>query len=141
VRSGRPKALLTISSDERAQLVAITRSRSLPAALALRANIVLACKRELSNAVVATWLDVNPHTIGKWRNRFIADGIKGLYDEMRTGRPRTVDDMAVAELITKTLARKPMGTFSPSRCQIHSTRLSFDCPARLAQQRGDLAMR
>jgi putative transposase len=48
-----------------------------------------------------------PRTIGKWRNRFIADGIKGLYDEMRTGRPRTVDDMAVAELITKTLARKP----------------------------------
>ena len=107
VRPGRPKALLTISSDERAQLVAITRSRSLPAALALRANIVLACERELSNAVVATWLDVNPHTIGKWRNRFIADGIKGLYDEMRTGRPRTVDDMAVSELITKTLARKP----------------------------------
>jgi putative transposase len=106
VRTGRPKALLTISSDERAQLVAITRSRSLPAALALRAKIVLACERELSNAVVATWLDVNSRTIGKWRNRFIADGIKGLYDEMRTGRPRTVDDMAVAELITKTLARK-----------------------------------
>src|SRR5437016_6901173 len=33
-----------------------------------------------------------------------------------------------------------MGTFSPSRCQIHSTRLSFDCPARLAQQRGELAI-
>jgi hypothetical protein len=26
---------------------------------------------------------------------------------MRTGRPRTVEDEAVAELITKTLARKP----------------------------------
>jgi putative transposase len=31
----------------------------------------------------------------------------GLYDEMRTGRPRTVEDEAVADLITKTLARKP----------------------------------
>ena len=48
-----------------------------------------------------------PHTIGKWRKRFIADRIEGLYDEMRTGRPRTVEDEAVAELITKTLARKP----------------------------------
>src|ERR1700690_2399344 len=107
MRTGRPKALLTMSSDERAHLLAITRSRSLPAALTLRAKIVLACERESSNAVVATRLGVGPHTIGKWRKRFIADRIEGLYDEMRTGRPRTVEDEAVAELITKTLARKP----------------------------------
>jgi putative transposase len=92
------KALLTMSSDERAHLLAITRSRSLPAALTLRAKIVLACEREPSNAVVATRLGVGPHTIGKWRKRFIADRIEGLYDEMRTGRPRTVEDEAVAEL-------------------------------------------
>ena len=87
--------------------MAITRSRSLPAALTLRAKIVLACEREPSNAVVAARLGVGPHTIGKWRKRFIADRIEGLYDEMRSGRPRTVGDEAVAELITKTLARKP----------------------------------
>src|ERR1700676_5004382 len=107
MRTGRPKAVLTKSSDERAHLLAITRSRSLPAALTLRAKIVLACEREPINAVVATRLGVGPHTIGKWRNRFIANRIEGLYDEMRTGRPRTVEDEAVAELITKTLARKP----------------------------------
>jgi hypothetical protein len=50
---------------------------------------------------------VGPHTIGKWRNRFITDWIEGLYDEIPSGRPRTVEDEAVAELITKTLARKP----------------------------------
>ncbi|TYO66823.1 IS630 family transposase [Bradyrhizobium hipponense] len=107
MRTGRPKAMLTISSDEHAELTAITRSRSLPAALTLRAKIVLACEREPSNAAVATRLGVGPHTIGKWRNRFIANRIEGLYDEMRTGRPRTVEDEAGAELITKTLARKP----------------------------------
>jgi putative transposase len=37
--------MLTISSDERPQLVAITRSRSLPTALTLRAKIVLAGER------------------------------------------------------------------------------------------------
>src|SRR5262245_37648168 len=67
MRTGRPKAMLTISSDERTQLIAITRSRSLPAALTMRARIVLACEREPSNAVVATQLGVGPHTIGKWR--------------------------------------------------------------------------
>ena len=58
MRTGRPKALLTMSSDERAQLLAITRSRSLPAALTLRAKIVLACEREPSNAAVAARLYV-----------------------------------------------------------------------------------
>ena len=46
MRTGRPKTTLTMSSDERAHLLAITRSRSLPAALTLRAKIVLACERE-----------------------------------------------------------------------------------------------
>ncbi|VIO69853.1 hypothetical protein CI41S_21000 [Bradyrhizobium ivorense] len=118
MRTGRPKAMLTISSDERTQLTAITRSRSLPAALTLRAKIELVCEREQSNAIVATRLGVGPHTIGKWRNRFIANRIEGLYDEIRTGRPRTVEDEAVAELITKTLARKPktatIGACAPS---------------------------
>src|SRR5262245_39562864 len=107
MRTGRPKVELTMSSEERAQLLAITRSRSMPAALTLRAKIVLACEREPSNAVVATRLGVGPHTVGKWRNRFIAGRIEGLHDEVRSGRPRTVEDEAVAELITKTLARKP----------------------------------
>ena len=77
MRTGRPKATLTMSNDERTRLLTITRSRSLPAALTLRAKIVLTCEREPSNAIVATRLDVGPHTIGKWRNRFIADRIEG----------------------------------------------------------------
>ncbi|MVT71494.1 hypothetical protein GPL21_41775 [Bradyrhizobium pachyrhizi] len=85
MRTGRPKAPLTISSDERTQLTAITRSRSFPAALTLRAKIVLACELEPSNVIVATRLGVRPHTIGKGLNRFIADRIEELYDEMRTG--------------------------------------------------------
>ena len=75
MRTGRPKAVLTMSDGERAHLLAITRSRSLPAVLTLRAKIVLACEREPSNAVVANQLGVGPHTIGKWRNRFIIDRI------------------------------------------------------------------
>src|ERR1700747_927603 len=107
MRTGLPKTELTMSSEERAQLLAITRSRSMPAALTLRAKIVLACEREPSNAVVATRLGVGPPPVGKWRNRFIAGRIEGLHDEMRSGRPRTIEDEAVAELITTTLARKP----------------------------------
>ncbi|MGH6823749.1 MAG: hypothetical protein ACREC4_09735, partial [Methylocella sp.] len=33
---------------------------------------------------MATRLGVGSHTVGKWRNRFMAARIEGLYDEMRT---------------------------------------------------------
>ena len=47
-----------------ARIFGFERSRSLPAALTLRAKIVLACEREPSNAVVATRLGIGPHTVG-----------------------------------------------------------------------------
>lgn len=68
--AGWPNAELTISSDERPHLSAITRSRLAARGTALRTKIVLAFEREPSNAVVATRLDVGPHKVGKWGNRF-----------------------------------------------------------------------
>ena len=40
---GRPKMELNLSADELQQLQSIVRSRSIPAALTLRAKLVLAC--------------------------------------------------------------------------------------------------
>jgi hypothetical protein len=87
MRRGRQKSALSISEEERAQLLSILRARSLPSALTQRARIVLACEQEPSNKAVAADLDVGAHTVGKWRNRFITHRLEGLYDELRSGRP------------------------------------------------------
>ena len=50
---GRPKAELTLSTAEQEQLTSFARSRSMPAALSLRARIVLACAAGQSNTEVA----------------------------------------------------------------------------------------
>ncbi|WP_161855667.1 hypothetical protein [Bradyrhizobium sp. CCBAU 051011] len=76
-------------------------------ALTQRTGIVLACQRELSNIVLATRLGGRPHRIGNWPNGFIGNHIAIIYDETPTSGPRTVEDEAVAELISKTLARRP----------------------------------
>ena len=34
-------------------------------------------------------------TVIKWRDRFVANGLVGLEDEQRSGRPKTVDDAAI----------------------------------------------
>jgi putative transposase len=99
---------IELTGMERAELVSMARSRSLPAALALRARIVLACEgRDKASTEVAKALGIDRNTVNKWRARYARDRISGLYDELRPGRPRTVDDERVSELINKTLHTKP----------------------------------
>lgn len=54
-------------------------------------------------------LGVSRETVSKWRQRFVCQGIEGLYDEYRSGRPRSIDDEQVTELVSKTLHSKPKG--------------------------------
>lgn len=85
VLTGRPKADLTLTDEERAQLQGLARSRSLPASLTVRAKIVLACAQGQSNRAVAADLRIHPVTVGTWRRRFISRRISGLHDELRPG--------------------------------------------------------
>lgn len=113
---GRPKKELKLSEAEQAQLSSIARSRSVPAALSQRARIVLACAAGAANNVVARRFEITDATVGKWRGRFLRDRIRGLYDELRPGRPRSIDDERVAGLIKKMLERKPKdGAGGPGR--------------------------
>lgn len=101
-------SVVTLTEGEREELMSMSRSRSLPAALALRARIVLGCEgADKASTEVAKALGIDRNTVNKWRARYVRDRISGLYDELRPGRPRTVDDERVAELINTTLHTKP----------------------------------
>ena len=104
---GRPKADLVLDPAERAQLQSMVRSRSIPAALQARAQIVLASAGGEPNSRIAARLGYTNATVGKWRRRFIERRISGLYDELRPGKPRSINDERVAELIQTTLHSKP----------------------------------
>jgi putative transposase len=92
MRTGRPKAELLLSHEERLQLQSFARSRSLPAALSNRARIVLSSADGELNSAIAVRLKLTKATVGKWRLRFIERRISGLYDDVRPGKPRTIDD-------------------------------------------------
>lgn len=104
---GRPKTELVVTADEQAHLTSFGRSRSLPAALVTRARIVLSSAGGESNSDIATRLKLTRRTVGKWRRRFIERRISGLYDDVRPGPPRSIDDERVANLIQTTLHTKP----------------------------------
>jgi putative transposase len=105
---GRPKVELVLQAAEQSQLQSMVRSRSIPAALRARAQIVLASATGEPNSSIAARLGFTKATVGKWRRRFIERRITGLYDELRPGKPRSIDDERVAELIQTTLHSKPI---------------------------------
>ena len=107
VRMGRPKAKLEVSDQQRKQLQAIVRRRSSAQSHVMRARIVLECAKGLDNEDVAELLGTTGQTVGKWRRRFIADGLEGLFDAPRLGAPRSIDDELVATAIRKTLEESP----------------------------------
>jgi transposase len=109
MRTGRPKKPLVVTDEQRTQLESLAhRARSAPA-IARRARIVLACAAGLDNKAVARKLRANDKTVGRWRARFVADGLDGLLDEPRPGAPRRISDQQVERVVVRTLEEKPEG--------------------------------
>lgn len=104
---GRPKGELVLSEDERLQLASLSGSRSLPHGLVARAKVILWSAEGASNSEIAARLQWTRATVGKWRRRFLDRRVQGLYDELRPGRPRSVEDEQVAALLKRTLSRQP----------------------------------
>lgn len=104
---GRVLPELTLSDDERSQLLSIAASRSLPHGIVRRAQIVLASADGESNKDIAKRMRLNQLTVGKWRRRYLEEGLQGLHDELRPGRPRKLEDERVAEVINTALQGPP----------------------------------
>ena len=98
---------IELSDQERAQLEAWSRRRTSAQALALRARIVLQAADGLKNSEIAERLGVSRPTVTTWRSRFAEHRLDGLLDEPRPGRPRTITDDKVEEVIVKTLETTP----------------------------------
>ncbi len=104
---GRPAPPIALSDEENQQLLRIAHSRSLSHAVVQRAQIVLACADGQPNSHVAQRMGLNKMTVGKWRRRYLELGLQGLHDELRPGRPRTLKDERVAEVINTALQTQP----------------------------------
>jgi transposase len=98
---------LTLTHDEQEQLKQWVRNCQGSRPLALRARIVLSCQAGCSNRDSAKRLKVTAQTVGKWRARFVAQGMQGLADQPRSGAPRSISDALVQAVIAKTLHEKP----------------------------------
>jgi transposase len=117
-RTGRPKAVLELSAEEREQLQRWALRRTSAQALAMRSRIVLACAEGRSNSVVAAQLGVSAQMVGKWRARFVEARLDGLADDPRPGRPASITAEQVEDVVVATLESTPGNATHWSRAKM-----------------------
>jgi transposase len=93
---------------QREQLEALTRASSASQAEVLRARIILLAALNRTNEEIADELQTTEQTVCKWRRRFARQGLAGLQDAARVGRPGRVLDSALNTVLTK-VTQPPKG--------------------------------
>lgn len=128
----RPKKRTIVLTDlERKTLLELTRSRTTPHGLVVRAQIVLGSADGESNTSIAQRVGVSMPTVNKWRCRFLDSGLRGLYDEHRPGRPRIHDEEKVVHLLETVLSSAPThGTHWSVRTAAQATGISKSAVGR-----------
>jgi len=97
--------VIRLSGEDRAVLEERAASRSESHATVVRARIVLLAAEGLQNVDIAARVGVCVDVASRWRKRFCEEGIGGLADRPRSGRPRRFGSEVVAGI--KALACEP----------------------------------
>jgi transposase len=77
---------------------------SVAASLAQRAKLLLLAAEGISNTAIAQQLGITRPTVIAWRQRYTREGLDGLADRPRPGRPQTVRRDRRAQILATTLA-------------------------------------
>jgi putative transposase len=123
---------VVLEPEQRKQMQSLAASRSLPHALVTRARIVLLAAQGVATVAIAKQVGLTRLSVAKWRKRFVQYGLPGLDDELRSGRPRTIDDERVAKLINHTLQKQPQNaTHWTTRLMAEKTQISKSTVQRI----------
>lgn len=79
--------VLDLSAEQRQELEARARRYTLPYREVVRAKIVLMAAQGLGNDEIAARLDTRREIVCKWCKRFFEQGLAGLEERPRGGRP------------------------------------------------------
>ena len=89
---------VTLGCDAQAHLESLVRAHSTPQSLVFRCRVILrtAAPDHPSNLQVAQDLHCHRHPVGRWRRRYLQDGLSGLQDAPRPGRPRRFSPLSAS---------------------------------------------
>jgi transposase len=90
--------------EDRAELIRWMRTPSLRAGLAQRARIVLLADEGVGTNEIVARVGVSKPTVIAWKKRYASEGVAGLDDRPKPGRPAQIDEVAV---VLATLEQPP----------------------------------
>jgi transposase len=93
-----------VPAKDRELLASWTRSLSIRAGLAQRARIVLLAADGLGTNEIVRRTGASKPAVIAWKRRYATEGVGGLDDRPKPGRPRTTDDVAI---VLRTLEPPP----------------------------------
>jgi transposase len=105
IEMAAPVKQIGMSVEERRVVERVVRSRRAERRAVERARIVLAAADGRSAARIASEVGCSEQTVKKWRRRFEADGVPGLRDAPRPGRPLVHGPQTRARLIALACTR------------------------------------
>jgi transposase len=105
IEMAAPVKRIVIGAEDRCELERLVRSRTAERRVVERARIVLAAAEGRPAARIATEIGCSERTVWKWRRRFEQDGLVGLRDEPRPGRPLVHGAQVRAKLIALACTR------------------------------------
>jgi transposase len=88
-------AVVELPDSDRAELARWLRSPTMPAGLAQRARVVLLAADGTGTNEIVTRTGLSKPTVIAWKKRYAAEGLGGLEDRPKPGRPPQVDEVAV----------------------------------------------
>ena len=108
--ANHPAPPLSVSQSDLEVLRALVRARTTEQRLVQRARIVLHAAQGTPNRTIAAEVRVAPMTVLLWRTKYARDGLAGLADEPRPGRPPTYSREDRDRVIALTLEPPSDGT-------------------------------
>jgi transposase len=103
----RPKTPLILDPRQRSALQQFVNADSTPQGLAFRAQLILDAAEGKDNATIARRRHTSHVTVGLWRRRFLKEGIGGLADRKRSGRPVRLPAGALDTVLTAVVQPPP----------------------------------
>ena len=98
---------IVLEEADRVELARLQRSTRVPAGFSRRARVVLLLADQVSGAEVARMTGYTVVQVSRLRRRFGDEGLAGLGDKPRSGRPPSITARKRAQVVAKTL--KPPG--------------------------------
>lgn len=103
----RVAPLFRLSKSEQIELIKLSRSAEHAGNVAFRATIILQAAAGDQNKDIARRLCCKPHIIKIWRDRWNEDGIEGLEDRPRSGRPKELTPQMTQKIVTRACQKPP----------------------------------